>query len=444
MTDHSRSVLDFFRDIAAIPHCSHQADGLKDWLIAICESLGYEASTDAAGNIMARSRLANPPKVTLQSHYDMVCIGEAPRLHLEEKDGWLSARNSSLGADNGMGIAISLYLMQNGANIDALFTANEEVGLLGANDLQLPVRTPYMLNLDSEDEGEICIGCAGGVDIFARKKLQREPLSAHWELHTLTADCPGGHSGVNIDDNIPSAIMELARVLAANPQARLLQWTGGERINAIPRHAEAVIVLPPEQQPVVDNAWVKHHPGGQASAAGVIVDDRQLIDAIHGFAHGVRGWNKELNLPQDSINLADIDTMAGDKGDELHVSLSARSMSNQGLHNLKAQTLSYFRAHDFELHTDGKYPAWKPDINEFSHIVRDVYRRHVPEADFAGIHAGLECAVFADKFPELKITSIGPTIVEPHSDRERVDLTSVDKITQVVAGVVAQLEMDST
>ncbi len=442
MTDHSRSVLDFFREIAAIPHCSHQADGLKDWLLATCESLGYEISTDAAGNIMARSRLANPPKVTLQSHYDMVCIGEAPHLQLEEKDGWLSARNSSLGADNGMGIAISLYLMQNGANIDALFTANEEVGLLGANDLQLPVRTPYMLNLDSEDEGEICIGCAGGVDIFAHKKLQREPLPAHWELHTLTANCPGGHSGVNIDDDIPSAIMELARVLAANPQARLVRWSGGERINAIPRHAEAVIALPPGQQPAVNNPWVEHHRGGKAETPEVIIDDRRLVDAIHGFAHGVRGWNKALNLPQDSINLADINTTAGDKGDEVRVSLSARSMSNQGLHNLKAQTLSYFRAHDFALHTDGKYPAWKPDINEFSHIVRTVYRQYVPKADFAGIHAGLECAVFAEKFPELKITSIGPTIVEPHSDRERVDLASVEKLTQVAADIVRHVEND--
>lgn len=439
MTTPQRSVLDFFREIAAIPHCSHAADGLRDWLIATSEALGYEAKTDAAGNVMAYSRQSESPKITLQSHYDMVCIGAAPDLQLEEKDGWLSARNSSLGADNGMGIAISLYLMQQGANIDALFTANEEVGLLGANDLQLPIRTPYMLNLDSEDEGEICIGCAGGVDIFARRQYPREALPADWSLYKLVADCPGGHSGVNIDDGIPSAIVEMAKVLAANPAARLVSLKGGERINAIPRHVEAVIAMPTGRQLQVDSEWVAVQPvSDEGNRIQAIADDRRLIDLIHGFAHGVRGWNKTLNLPQDSINLADVDTAAGENGDEVHISLSARSMSNRGLHDLKEQTLSYFRAHGFELHTDGKYPAWKPDINEFSHIVRDVYRQHVPEADFAGIHAGLECAVFADKFPQLKITSIGPTIVEPHSDRERVDLASVEKISQVVVGIVEQ------
>jgi len=433
----NRTVLDFFREIAAIPHCSYQADGLKDWLIKTSEELGYEAKTDAAGNVMACSRQSETPKITTQSHYDMVCIGEAPDLKLEEKHGWLSARNSSLGADNGIGIAMSLYLMQQGANIDALFTANEEVGLLGANDLQLPIRTPYMLNLDSEDEGEICIGCAGGVDIFASKALQREPLPEGWALHKLEANCPGGHSGVNIADGIPSAIVEMSKVLAANEKARLVSLKGGERINAIPRHCEAVIALPAGQLPVIENEHVQlvqAEPVAQAQQ--VIVDDRRLIDLVHGFAHGVRGWNKELDLPQDSINLADIDTAAGENADKLKISLSARSMSNQGLRDLKEQTLSYFRAHGFDLSTDGKYPAWKPDINEFSHKVRDVYRQYVPEADFAGIHAGLECAVFADHFPQLKITSIGPTIVEPHSDRERVDLASVEKLSRVVEGIV--------
>ncbi len=439
MTVEKRTVLDFFREIAAIPHCSHAADGLKDWLIKTSEELGYEVKTDAAGNVMACSRQAEAPRVTTQSHYDMVCIGKAPELKLEEKDGWLSARDSSLGADNGIGIAMSLYLMQQGANIDALFTANEEVGLLGVNDLQLPIRTPYMLNLDSEDEGEICIGCAGGVDIFARKKVHREALPEGWTRHKLEANCPGGHSGVNIDDGIPSAIVELSKVLAANPQARLISLKGGERINAIPRRAEAVIAVPAGEQPRLENPWVKSSAiteNTEPTNEQAIVGDRQLIDLIHGFAHGVRGWNKELNLPQDSINLADIDTETGESGDQVQVSLSARSMSNQGLHDLKEQTLSYFRAHGFDLETDGKYPAWKPDINEFSHKVRDVYRQYVPEADFAGIHAGLECAVFADKFPELKITSIGPTIVEPHSDRERVDLASVEKLTRVVEGIV--------
>lgn len=439
MTAPHRTVLDFFREIAAIPHCSFEADGLKDWLIKTSQQLGYDTRTDAAGNVMACSRQKETPKITTQSHYDMVCIGEAPHLQLEETDGWLSARNSSLGADNGIGIAMSLYLMQQGANIDALFTANEEVGLLGANDLQLPIRTPYMLNLDSEDEGEICIGCAGGVDIFASKNLHREPLPAGWALHRLEANCPGGHSGVNIDDGIPSAIVEMSKVLAANEAARLVSLKGGERINAIPRHCEAVIALPAGQSPQIDNPHVRLADNPPQSDGALIVDDRRLIDVLHGFAHGVRGWNKALNLPQDSINLADVDTTAED-GQRIKISLSARSMSNQGLRELKEQTLSYFRAHDFELTTDGKYPAWKPDINAFSHQVRDIYRQYVPTAEFAGIHAGLECAVFADKYPELKITSIGPTIVEPHSDRERVDLASVDKLTQVVEALVKAVD----
>ena len=189
------TVLEHFKVLCGIPHCSGNTEAMLAHLKRQAAAFGYEAYTDAAGNLLC----AHPEAVlTLQAHYDMVCIGDAPELVLEETEGWLHARNSTLGADNGMGMAMMLSLMEEGAAVDCLFTSDEEIGLVGARALALPLKTPALLNLDSEAFGEITIGCAGGVDLNVMLPLRRSAAERYC-YETTAEGYPGGHSGVDID-----------------------------------------------------------------------------------------------------------------------------------------------------------------------------------------------------------------------------------------------------
>ncbi len=426
-------ISEIFREIVKIPHCSGKTDALRAYIERKCQEAGYAASIDEAGNVMAR---APKSRLTLQAHYDMVCVGSAPKIEPVIENGWMRAPGSSLGADNGMGVAIMLYLMRRGVAADFLFTNDEEIGLIGANRLKLEIRTPYMLNLDSEELGKIYIGCAGGEDLFVTRPLDSMEVPKEGRWYRLAAHAPGGHSGVNIADGIPNAISLLARSLWKTKGARIHSFKGGERINAIPRSAEAVIVMPRGEVPDIGDASIECEEIEPLEPT-VMAQDRTMVSAIFGFAHGLRGWNRELGIPQTSINLATVEADAKKGG--IDISLSGRAMDNDDLEALNDQTMAGFEALGFSGRREGKYPAWKPEVNVFSEKVRDIYGKFYEKPEYAAIHAGLECALFAAKFPDLKIASIGPTILYPHSDRERVDLASVETITKIVEAIVADL-----
>lgn len=423
-----KSVIDIFKDICKIPHCSRCTEELKDFLISFSKDCGYSVETDMAGNVIARSKNS---KVTLQAHYDMVCIGRAPNIEPIEKDGWIFAKESSLGADNGIGVAIMLFLMQKRVSADFLFTNDEEIGLIGAEALTLRLDSPYLLNLDSEELGKVYIGCAGGEDIFLKKGVEWEsaPDFGNWFL--LESSGPGGHSGVNIADNIPNAITEIAKVIYENPEMRVAYIKGGERINSIPRYAEAVVWLPDGIALYNRNSYVRSTTFSNTPAK-ILKDGRKIAVEIVSFPHGVREWNTSLGLPHTSINLAKVEI----EEEEIYISLSGRSMSNDKLSSLTMQTVAWWELLGYSCTTDGKYPAWKPEVNEFSKRVLEIYKSKVSNAEYSAIHAGLECALFAQKYPNLKIASIGPTILDPHSDRERVEIDSVFKVLDVVESLL--------
>ncbi|WP_456453182.1 M20/M25/M40 family metallo-hydrolase [Hydrogenimonas sp.] len=424
-----KSVIEIFEELTKIPHCSGETHAMRRYLVDFAKGCGYEVATDAIGNVAAYHPKS---RVTLQSHYDMVCIGAAPDIETVVDDGWMRAKGSSLGADNGMGVAMTLWLMRKGAPVDALFTNDEEIGLVGAGALELAIRTSCLLNLDSEELGKVYIGCAGGEDIHAAKPMAGRAVPEEGAWYRLVATAPGGHSGVNIADGIPNAITELCGAICANDGMEIASLAGGERINAIPRRAEALVWLPEGKEPKGCEALEVTEAEG---APGFVAEGRRVVQALFGFAHGVRAWNRELNLPQNSINLAtvEMDTKA------CRIALSARSMANDELERLVAQTVAGWEACGFTCEREGKYPAWKPEVNAFGDTVLKAYKKVVPGASYAAIHAGLECALFAERFPELKIASIGPTILDPHSDRERVDLASVEKVMAVIEAVVADL-----
>lgn len=427
------NIIDIFYEITSIPRCSSNHSEFISYMKTYSKKYDYECTVDEVNNILCK-KLNSKSKICLQSHYDIVCLVDNTVPEIIEKDGFLMAKNSTLGADNGIGCSYMLSLMSEGYDCEYLFTSDEEIGLIGANDINLNISSEYMLNLDSEEEGEICIGCAGGVDIFAKHKdtsLLRN--SDHLDLYEISiSKLKGGHSGVNIDENIPNALKLIAKSIK-ECNAKLLDLNGGERINSIPANVKAIVASKTSPLKTHDNMSIIKI---EEKAEHFNLYSDSVIDFIYTFANGVRSYDKDLNVVLTSINLAICET----KVNEIELQLSARSMDNDDLLNITKETILLLERFGFEVKTTGKYPAWKPDNNDFTKKVLEVYKKHEKNASLEAIHAGLECAIFKNKFPDIKVASIGPNIFNPHSNAERVEISSIFKVYDIVKDIIKSIE----
>ena len=231
-------VLEYFKVITAIPRCSGKTNKMRDKIIEIARSLSYEVSFDRYGNVLCKK---GKPSICLQSHYDMVCLGDFENIELVEKDSILSAKNSTLGADNGMGMAIMFDCMESFEHLECLFTNDEEIGLVGAMNLELEISSSRLLNLDAEEEGRVYVGCAGGVDIVFKLPLEYSSLSADEKIYEISIkDLKGGHSGIDINSGVKSAIKIIAQELKRD-NIKLLHVEGGEFRNSIAKSARAIV-----------------------------------------------------------------------------------------------------------------------------------------------------------------------------------------------------------
>jgi dipeptidase D len=418
------SIIDHFQNLTQIPHCSKEADKLLDFLVSFAKERDYVVQVDEVKNIFISKGL---PTLCLQAHYDMVCMGKAPILETYEEEGWMKAKEASLGADNGMAIAMMMQLMDEDRDLEFLLTSDEEIGLIGANEVAFDLKSMYMLNLDSEDEAEVYIGCAGGVDITASKQdtyVEGEGTCYEVAVKGLV----GGHSGVDIDKGIPSAIKVLGEYLYENEVTQLASMYAGERRNSIPANAVAIV----RSEVLLENTeLVKVHELRERPK--VLRKGEKTIKMIQAFKHGVHAQNEELGIPDVSINLAIITT--DEKGGVL-VETSARAMDAKKLEALSKETLEFFRYYGFETKLEDKYPAWKPDISDFTNVVSREMKAVFGKTKMMAIHAGLECGVIAEKYPAMKFASIGPTIRYPHSTREMVDLASVERTFEVLENII--------
>jgi len=425
-------IIDIFKEITSIPRCSGTHTPFINYMKEISTKADFLCIIDEYKNILIKKEKSNP-KLAFQSHYDIVCLSDNCVPIIVQNGDILSAQNSTLGSDNGIGCTYMIQLILDGVNAEYLFTADEEIGLIGANNLTLQIEAPYMLNLDSEEEAGICIGCAGGVDIFATNSNKKIiPNDENLDLYEISiSKLQGGHSGVDIDKNIPNAIKLLAQTIKV-ANAKLLDINGGERINSIPVNVKAIVASKEQPIPSHENMIITKI---DTKSEHLNIYDDKIIDFIASFENGVRSLNKDLGVVQNSINLAIIKTGL----DEIKIELSARSMANEELAQLKDETIKMLEEHNFTVTTDGKYPAWKPDINEFTNKVLEIYKEVNPKASLEAIHAGLECAIFKDKYPDIKVASIGPSIEFPHSKKERVSITSVENVFKVVQKIVKEM-----
>ena len=420
-----QTIIDNFLTLTQLPHCSEDADALFDYLVTFGEERGYEVQSDEVKNILIRK---GTPQLALQAHYDMVCMGKAPQIETHVEEGWMYAKASSLGADNGMGIAMMMTLMDRGEALEFLFTSDEEIGLVGAEAIAFELSAQSMLNLDFEEGGEVCIGCAGGADLIAQQHFYKLEEGYPYNYELTVSGLEGGHSGVDIEKNIPNAIKVLATYLEGK-EVLLSSCHGGERRNSIPTQ---MVVKLSSSVPLEGNRWVEVTPLDETLE---VYDGEDFLKLLQAFNHGVHHYNEEFNLPDSSINLA---MVSFDKG-QATIECSSRAMSAEGLEEINERTLSLFEEYAFNATLEYKYPSWRPEINAFTSTVKEAMEKIFGESRYEAIHAGLECGLLLERYPNIQFASIGPTIENPHSTRERVNLESVEKTFQVIEEIVATL-----
>ncbi len=418
------AIIEHFQTLTQIPHCSKAANKLFDFLVDFAKARDYTVEVDEVKNIYISK---GNPTLCLQAHYDMVCMGKAPHIETYIDNGIMRAKESSLGADNGIAIAMMMQCMDERRDLEFLLTSDEEIGLIGANEVAFDLKAKYMLNLDSEDEAEVYIGCAGGADLIANKvDSYVEGKGTCYEV--AVKGLVGGHSGVDIDKGIPSAIKVLGKYLVDNEVTQLASIYAGERRNSIPANAVAIVRSEKalENEGEVTVRVLNETPK-------VLKEGEKVITFIDVFQHGVLGMNDELGIPSISINLAII--TADEKGG-ITMEASGRAMSIEALNYLTESTTTLFKFYGFNVEVQDKYPAWKPDISEFTNLVSEEMKVVFGRTKMMAIHAGLECGVIAEKYPEMKFASIGPTIRYPHSTREEVELESVERTYEVLVGII--------
>jgi len=421
-------ILEHFKAITAIPRCSYHTTQMKETIKTFADSLGFRVQEDHVGNILCQK---GEPKICLQAHYDMVCIGDTHKIEIVMDGTLLKAKNSTLGADNGIGMAIMFWAMEHNDHLECLFTSDEEVGLIGAMQFSLPLKASYLLNLDAEEEGEIYIGCAGGVDIIASLALQYTPLDEDAKLYEISAfDFLGGHSGVDIDKKIPSAIKALGYELLKH-DVSLISLQGGERRNAIPKSATAIVASKTALHVEDSRLHVKSLKKG--SYTQYIAQSSAIIQALGAFAQGIREWDRDLDIPSMSINLGIISTF----DDVLWLDSAARAMDDKNLAILTHETIAFFQALGFEVTQESWHGAWNPETTSFAQSVQAVMKEFYPHATFKAIHAGLECGeLISRQSKKIEAVSIGPTIRYPHSLREECDMNSVKNTAVIVQKII--------
>ncbi len=472
-------ILDLFEQINTIPRCSEQESRLRQWLEQWAEQYGFTHQTDTVDNLCIRvpSTMAHShaSTVVLQAHMDMVCEKTADSVHDFSRDpirciregDWLHADQTTLGADNGIGIAIALAIASDTSMahppLELLFTVNEETGLVGATHLSPDLLTGrILLNLDSEDEGVLINGCAGGRNSNLVLPLSREPMPDHSVLlQVQVTGLQGGHSGIDINKHLANANRLLARtldILRTVSPFQLIQVQGGTVHNAIARHAQAWISCPHTIVQAMQEAGIKFNniirEEFAASEPDILISITQLattpespaiitaeqsvriIDLLLALPHGVMATSPQNEaLVETSCNFAVITTQAT----QMHILISQRSSVWSQLDELTNRINAIAALADAQVQVDNAYPAWQPNWNSplLSHC-QTVYRSLFGNDPIVQvIHAGLETGLIGDRYPNMDMISLGPTILNPHSPEERLFIPSVGKVWDFLVALLS-------
>ena len=474
-----RHVWGHFDRIRSIPRPSKHEERIREHLLAWARERKFETRVDGAGNVVvdvpATRGHERAGVLVLQAHMDMVCEKNADvsfdfsrdAIQLERDGEWLKARGTTLGADNGVGLAAALALADDPevvhGPLEILVTVDEETGLTGAAKLDASmVKGRRLLNLDTEELGAIYIGCSGGGNTTLTLPLAREPAARGARaVEVRVTGLRGGHSGMDIILQRGNAIRALARVLrvaGASADARIARIEGGNAHNAIPREASALCAVPAagadafaraveaEGRAVAAELAVSD-PGCQiaarpaSDAIGSVADaasQRRIVATLLTIPHGVDAMSLDVpGLVETSSNLAAVST----EPDAVRVLVSVRSSVKSALMALRDRVHIAAETAGGSHEDNEPYPGWKPNLHsQVLDIARRVHERELGRApELKAVHAGLECGVIGEKLPGIDMISIGPWIEAPHSPNERVNIASVETFWKYLKATVREL-----
>lgn len=478
---HPALVWNFFHEITQIPRPSKKEERIIAYLKSIGEKYNLAQKTDQAGNVLickpATRGYEKHKTIILQSHMDMVCEKnsdvefnfdtDAIQTYIEED--WIKAKGTTLGADNGIGIAMMLAILASDnlkhPALECLFTVDEETGLTGAFALEKNFLTgEILINLDSEDDGQIFVGCAGGIDTTATLKYKPETTpEKYFSFSVSVKGLKGGHSGDDIDKGLGNANKILNRFLwniNKEMDLRLHSFDGGNLRNAIAREAIAVASVPyseKEKVRVLFNMYItdiENEKGNvepsmrlelESETTPLTVMDKTtsnaLLNVLYVCPHGVKAMSMEMpGLVETSTNLASVKMLAENK---IIITTSQRSSVESSKYDIAQQVeLGFALAGATVTHGDG-YPGWKPNLN--SNILRVTQKSYSKlfkeEPQIRAIHAGLECGLFLEKYPHLDMVSIGPQMYGVHSPDERLSISSTQKCWKWLTEILAFSEI---
>ncbi len=444
----------YFGEISKIPRCSKHEEKVTEYVVDVAKKLGHEVVRDGVGNVIVRKKATayeNSPMVTLQGHVDMVCEKNRDVKHDFEKDpidfytdgDMVKAKGTTLGADNGVGVAACLALMEDKnvkhGPLEFLFTIDEETGMTGAFGLKKgSLKGEMLINVDTEEFGAVYVGCAGGGNTTFTLPLKYESAGGKG-MEINIRGLKGGHSGTEIHEGRANSLKLMARLLY-NIDAKVSSIEGGDKFNAIPREATARII-PSNKDDVLKKArefeeifkteYSVADPGVTIVTKECDIDrildsgsQKKVLSLLMGLPHGILAMDQQVEgLVENSLNLAKVRS-----SDSLEVMMSSRSSVNSSLEAAMQSVHAIGNLAGAKVYEGSIYPGWKPNLNsKLLKIAKEAYKElYNKEPEIKAIHAGLETGVIGGKF-DVDMISIGPQIEHPHSPDEVVYISSVQK-----------------
>ena len=469
----------YFEDVIKIPRPSGKEEKIRQYLVDFGKKFNLETVTDKTGNVLIRKNAAPGMEavkpVVLQGHMDIVAEKNADSNHDFENDPvsayiddeWITANGTTLGADDGIGIAAMLAVLSDKGlkhgPIECLFTVKEETGLTGAKGLEPGfLNGKTLINLDSEDEGELFIGCAGGIDTLATFSYKTKRVHNNSTAYKISVNgLKGGHSGDDIDKGLGNSNKILNRILwntAKLYNIKISNFDGGNLRNAIPREASAIFVIKEKHKNnfekylkkislEIKNELAITEPGLQVKLKLVNPPEKvlrkgvqkRLLNAIYACPHGVVAMSQEMkSMVETSTNLASVKFIEGNR---ILITTSQRSSVDSAKQDIADQVASTFHLAKAKVESTGSYPGWAPNPDsEIAKIVAGSYEKLFKKKPvIRSIHAGLECGLFLEKYPDLDMISVGPQMKGVHSPDEKLHIGSTQRFWKLLVDVLENM-----
>jgi len=470
----------YFAEISKIPRGSKNEKRISDYVVETAKKFGLESKRDKVLSVVVRKPASvgreNVPMVCLQGHLDMVCEKNKDKVHNFEKDpielvvrgNFLMANGTTLGADNGIAVATNLAIMEDKSiehgPLEFLFTIDEETGLTGANNLQPGfIESKILMNLDSEEEGALYVGCSGGKNTIGRWKAAFETANPKFAPALVKVKgLKGGHSGLEIDKGRGNSLKILNRLLNELNKmgVRISSMEGGNKSNAIPREAEALVYVPVKKlndaSAVVSqyNSIIREELASVEPDLAILIEEvkgkkkgkvfkkplqKKILQTLSGLPHGVVKMSADIpGLVETSTNVAIIRTDAYG----ITLTTSQRSSVASEIDEIVQSVIAIFQLGGAEVEATDGYPGWKPNLDSaILKIAKETYRSlYGKKPEVKAIHAGLECGIIGEKYPGMDMVSFGPTLEGVHSPDEKIHIDTVEKFWKFLLAILKNVK----